>query len=624
MSRTELIPVKAVTPKIVAEKDVVVYVPLASRTAHGIVKISDGLLINHAGELSLDRSEITVLKIAKNGVDITPDENKRVNLVLNKTDVGLDKVDNTADVDKPVSTQTRKALNDINNSVTSVDEKLSNYMANTNNPHKVTKEQVGLGNVDNTSDINKPVSTAVRAAINTVDTKITNHMKDYNNPHKVTKSQVGLDRADNTADLDKPVSNATQLALNAIKISVNNDLLTIQNTVKDLSSLIKQQDRALSFASYEAVIEEFNWAATNKYQVGQTVFVNTRNVPDLWVYSVETTHVDYGYIGDADVVEQLEENGTVQFGYYKLAPLETHNVELNNVVTVNDPQKITGLKVFKSQLGISRSGSNAVDYITYNVNNVITFSDSDGLVYFSINKPDKTLHFYNEPIALEKYVDDNFVSYTKEQTFNASQKTLLKNNIGLDVVENDIANIRIKTDELSLNTSTNNVLLCSDSVVFNLRAVGIGRDTLVRTDSVGIGHSVNTSKESVAVGSFSTTSGSNGIAIGYNASSKAVGAIQLLTGENLTQNTLQIGDDNIYNHSSHTLTVKNIELNGKDLGTTLTEISANSIKIATDSMIEIGEDETTAVNPKQLKTAINNSLGSVENWLMEINNGSGI
>lgn len=35
----------------------------------------------------------------------------------------------------------------------------------TSNPHKVTKEQVGLGNVDNTSDINKPVSTAQATAI---------------------------------------------------------------------------------------------------------------------------------------------------------------------------------------------------------------------------------------------------------------------------------------------------------------------------------------------------------------------------------------------------------------------------------------------------------------------------
>lgn len=34
------------------------------------------------------------------------------------------------------------------------------------NPHNVTKSQIGLGNVDNTSDLDKPISTAVQAALN--------------------------------------------------------------------------------------------------------------------------------------------------------------------------------------------------------------------------------------------------------------------------------------------------------------------------------------------------------------------------------------------------------------------------------------------------------------------------
>ncbi|WP_395737460.1 hypothetical protein [Prosthecobacter sp.] len=41
------------------------------------------------------------------------------------------------------------------------------------------------------------------------------HVGDTNNPHNVTKSQVGLGNADNTSDANKPISNATQTALNA-------------------------------------------------------------------------------------------------------------------------------------------------------------------------------------------------------------------------------------------------------------------------------------------------------------------------------------------------------------------------------------------------------------------------
>lgn len=39
------------------------------------------------------------------------------------------------------------------------------------------------------------------------------HINDYNNPHQVTKEQVGLDQVDNTSDLNKPISTLTQQAL---------------------------------------------------------------------------------------------------------------------------------------------------------------------------------------------------------------------------------------------------------------------------------------------------------------------------------------------------------------------------------------------------------------------------
>ncbi len=45
------------------------------------------------------------------------------------------------------------------------DSDLSSHTSNTGNPHSVTKTQAGLGNVDNTSDTDKPVSTAQQTAI---------------------------------------------------------------------------------------------------------------------------------------------------------------------------------------------------------------------------------------------------------------------------------------------------------------------------------------------------------------------------------------------------------------------------------------------------------------------------
>ncbi|MGV9001361.1 MAG: hypothetical protein ACOH18_00170 [Candidatus Saccharimonadaceae bacterium] len=43
---------------------------------------------------------------------------------------------------------------------------VNNHIADTANPHSTTKAQIGLSNIDNTSDINKPVSTATQTALN--------------------------------------------------------------------------------------------------------------------------------------------------------------------------------------------------------------------------------------------------------------------------------------------------------------------------------------------------------------------------------------------------------------------------------------------------------------------------
>ena len=50
---------------------------------------------------------------------------------------------------------------------TYVNNQVSSHTSNTSNPHGVTKAQIGLGNVDNTSDLNKPISNATQTALNT-------------------------------------------------------------------------------------------------------------------------------------------------------------------------------------------------------------------------------------------------------------------------------------------------------------------------------------------------------------------------------------------------------------------------------------------------------------------------
>lgn len=54
----------------------------------------------------------------------------------------------------------------ITSDIDAVQTNLETHINNKSNPHKVTKDQVGLGNVDNTSDANKPISTATQTALN--------------------------------------------------------------------------------------------------------------------------------------------------------------------------------------------------------------------------------------------------------------------------------------------------------------------------------------------------------------------------------------------------------------------------------------------------------------------------
>lgn len=169
---------------------------------------------------SIAKSAGKIDAITVNDVEQTID-NKTAKIVVDKTTVGLSNVDNTSDADKPVSLAQETAIADAKKAGTDAQANLTAHINNKENPHKVTKGQIGLGEVDNTSDINKPISTAQATAIadakkagTDAQTNLTAHINDKENPHEVSKAQVGLGNVDNTSDVNKPISTATQTALN--------------------------------------------------------------------------------------------------------------------------------------------------------------------------------------------------------------------------------------------------------------------------------------------------------------------------------------------------------------------------------------------------------------------------
>jgi hypothetical protein len=175
-----------------------------------------------------------------------------------KADVGLANVNNTSDAAKPVSTATQTALDGkqtLDTDLTTIagltattdsilQSKASAWTTRTPAQLKtdlvLVKGDVGLGNVDNTSDANKPVSTAASTALAskqpldsdlttiagltaTTDTILQSKAGAWTTrtPAQVktdlvlVKGDVGLGNVDNTSDANKPISTATQTALDA-------------------------------------------------------------------------------------------------------------------------------------------------------------------------------------------------------------------------------------------------------------------------------------------------------------------------------------------------------------------------------------------------------------------------
>nr|UWG30859.1 MAG: chaperone of endosialidase [Bacteriophage sp.] len=84
-----------------------------------------------------------------------------------------------------------------------IKKSLDAHIGNKSNPHNVTKAQVGLGNVQNLAPADMPVSTAQAAAIadakaagTKAQTDLTTHANRRDNPHNVTRAQLGLATTD--------------------------------------------------------------------------------------------------------------------------------------------------------------------------------------------------------------------------------------------------------------------------------------------------------------------------------------------------------------------------------------------------------------------------------------------
>ncbi|MEC1178552.1 phage tail protein [Metasolibacillus meyeri] len=162
-----------------------------------------------------------------------------------------------------------------------VDDTVTTHANDKNNPHAVTKAQVGLGSVENYS-----IATQAEAEVGTaadkymtplrtkqaIDKGTTSHANDKNNPHAVTKVQVGLGSVENYSIATQAEAEAgtavdkymtPQRTKQAIdKLAANSKLYVLgQNAMTEIDSPASYQDGVTTFR-----IEGYNWNGVNRYE----------------------------------------------------------------------------------------------------------------------------------------------------------------------------------------------------------------------------------------------------------------------------------------------------------------------------------------------------------------------
>lgn len=207
---------------------------------------------------------------------------------------------------------------DTGSDVTALETKVNNHIANKSNPHAVTKTQVGLGNVNNTSDANKPVSTAqataiadAKAAGTAAQTSINSHAGRKDNPHVVTRAQLSL------ATTDQVVFAKTTAPSGFFKESSD---VRLKSNIKDLNHTLEQICQ-IPTKSFEMLgKEDEGTIAQNLEGLGFGKYV-------------EEVPVEKSTVPNPEEFETLEINGeeyvlVKQVKYHKMSTLAIEGIKL--------------------------------------------------------------------------------------------------------------------------------------------------------------------------------------------------------------------------------------------------------------------------------------------------------
>jgi hypothetical protein len=284
-------------------------------TLNNKTKSADGK--TYEGATDLIRDILAATKTTA-GVMTAADKTNLDNTVQGLANEITNRTNAINDLRTELKTYVDDLIADTGSDVTALETKVNNHIANKSNPHTVTKTQVGLGNVNNTSDADKPVSTAqataiadAKAAGTTAQTSINSHAGRKDNPHVVTRAQLSL------ATTDQVVFAKTTAPSGFFKESSD---VRLKSNIKDLNHTLEQICQ-IPTKSFEMLgKEDEGTIAQNLEGLGFGKYV-------------EEVPVEKSTVPNPEEFETLEINGeeyvlVKQVKYHKMSTLAIEGIKL--------------------------------------------------------------------------------------------------------------------------------------------------------------------------------------------------------------------------------------------------------------------------------------------------------
>ena len=211
---------------------------------------------------------------------------------------------------------------------TKLDE-LTNHVTDYNNPHKVTAEQIGLGSVNNTSDADKPISTATQEALDTIGNDLHDHIEDdsihvtVEDKEKWSNKQNALKLGAHVKISNDTISVEDDLAgyNNSISQFVNKSTDELENyyTKEELGGIYKYQGEVATYDDLPSgneyadpsVYTELTYLTADQLEYIDTHYHPNQNTEIRLKFSINGAGNNYLYGTD---IEQGHEINKVAFG----------------------------------------------------------------------------------------------------------------------------------------------------------------------------------------------------------------------------------------------------------------------------------------------------------------------